>query len=116
MVADDFKAGKYRAICNVNVYAEGFNATCVDCIVLLRPTLSAGLFSQMVGRGLRLHGVKEFCLVLDFAGCIEEHGPIDMLGNDAIKMAVWRTELTMPSRENSMDLMDLWYVRKDRSL
>ncbi len=86
--SEAFKTGKLRAICNVNVYAEGFNATCVDCIVLLRPTLSAGLFSQMVGRGLRLYGGKEFCLVLDFAGCIEEHGPIDMLGNDTIKMAV----------------------------
>ncbi len=87
-VASDFKAGKYRAICNVNVYTEGFNATCVDCIVLLRPTLSAGLFSQMVGRGLRLHNGKSDCLVLDFAGCIEEHGPIDMLGDDEVKMAV----------------------------
>ena len=87
-VADDFKAGKYRAICNVNVYTEGFNATVVDCIVLLRPTLSAGLFSQMVGRGLRLHVGKQDCLVLDFAGCIEEHGPIDMLGDDEIRMAV----------------------------
>ena len=87
-VANDFKAGKYRAICNVNVYTEGFNATIVDCIVLLRPTLSAGLFSQMVGRGLRQHPRKDICLVLDFAGCIEEHGPIDMLGNDEVRMAV----------------------------
>ena len=87
-VANDFKAGKFRAICNVNVYTEGFNAQCVDCIVLLRPTLSAGLFSQMVGRGLRLHVGKTDCLVLDFAGCIEEHGPIDMLGDDEVKMAV----------------------------
>ena len=87
-VANDFKAGKYRAICNVNVYTEGFNATCVDCIVLLRPTLSPGLFSQMVGRGLRISSGKNDCLVLDFAGCIEEHGPIDMLGNDEVRMAV----------------------------
>ena len=87
-VANDFKAGKYRAICNVNVYTEGFNAQRVDCIVLLRPTLSAGLYSQMVGRGLRRHDDKKDCLVLDFAGCIEEHGPIDMLGDDEVKMAV----------------------------
>ncbi len=90
-VANDFKSGKLQAICNVNVYTEGFNATCVDCIVLLRPTLSAGLFSQMVGRGLRLHEGKLNCLVLDFAGCIEEHGPIDMLGDDEVRMAVCDT-------------------------
>ena len=41
----------------------------------------------MVGRGLRTHESKTDCLVLDFAGCIEEHGPIDLLGDDEVKMA-----------------------------
>ncbi len=86
--ANDFRSGKLRAICNVNVYTEGFNAKRVDCIVLLRPTLSAGLYSQMVGRGLRVHESKSDCLVLDFGGCIEEHGPIDCLGDDRVQMAV----------------------------
>ena len=86
--SETFRSGKLRAICNVNVYTEGFNAKCVDCIVLLRPTLSAGLFSQMVGRGLRLYPGKTDCLVLDFAGCISEHGPIDCLGDDRVQMAV----------------------------
>ena len=78
-IADDFKNGRYRAICNVNVYTEGFNAKRVDCIVLLRPTLSPGLFAQMVGRGLRVHPSKTDCLVLDYAHCIDTHGPIDCL-------------------------------------
>jgi len=87
-IGNDFKAGRLHAVCNVNVYTEGFNATCVDCIVLLRPTLSPGLFSQMVGRGLRLHPDKHDCLVLDFAGCIDEHGPIDLLGGQPTVLAV----------------------------
>jgi len=78
-IAEDFKIGRYRAICNVNVYTEGFNAKRVDCIVLLRPTLSPGLFAQMVGRGLRPHPDKVDCLVLDYAHCIDTHGPIDCL-------------------------------------
>ena len=77
----DFKANRLHAVCCVNVLTEGFDAPHVDCIVLLRPTLSTGLFSQMVGRGLRISPGKENCLVLDFAGCIEEHGPIDLLGS-----------------------------------
>jgi len=77
----DFKSGKLRAVCNVNVLTEGFDAPHIDCIVLLRPTLSPGLFSQMVGRGLRVHDTKTDCLVLDFGGCIDEHGPIDLLGS-----------------------------------
>jgi DNA repair protein RadD len=80
-MVQDFKAQRLRAICCVNVLTEGFDAPHIDCIVLLRPTLSAGLFSQMVGRGLRIHPGKEDCLVLDFAGCIDEHGPIDLLGD-----------------------------------
>lgn len=78
-IAELFKKGIYKAICNVNVYTEGFNAKRVDCIVLLRPTLSKGLYVQMVGRGLRLHPDKNACLVLDYAGCIAEHGPIDCI-------------------------------------
>ncbi len=86
-IAERFKAGGYRAICNVNVYTEGFNAKRVDCVVLLRPTLSAGLYVQMVGRGLRLHPAKEDCLVLDYAHCIESHGPIDCIDEGEIKLA-----------------------------
>jgi DNA repair protein RadD len=84
----DFSSGIIPAICNVNVLTEGFDAPGIDCIVLLRPTLSAGLFSQMVGRGLRICGGKADCLVLDFANCIDEHGPIDLLGGEVTVLAV----------------------------
>ena len=87
-IIKDFREGRISAVCNVNVLTEGFDAPHIDCIVLLRPTLSAGLFSQMVGRGLRVHNSKIDCLTLDFAGCIDEHGPIDLLGGGKIVMAV----------------------------
>ena len=77
----EFKAKTLKAVCCINVLTEGFDAPHIDCIVLLRPTLSAGLFSQMVGRGLRISPDKKDCIVLDFAGCIEEHGPVDLLGS-----------------------------------
>lgn len=79
-VCELFKKGVYSAVTNVNVYTEGFNAKQVDCIVLLRPTLSTGLYVQMVGRGLRPHPSKDDCLVLDYANCIQEHGPLDAIG------------------------------------
>ncbi len=87
-IAEDFKQGRHRAIANVNVYTEGFNARRVDCVVLLRPTLSAGLYAQMVGRGLRLHPSKQDCLVLDFARCIETHGPVDCLDAGEVRVIV----------------------------
>ncbi len=87
-ICEAFKAGRYRAITNVNVYTEGFNAKRVDAIVLLRPTLSRGLYAQMVGRGLRLHPSKRDCLVLDFARCIETHGPVDCLDEGRVRLIV----------------------------
>lgn len=86
-VVEAFKEGKIRVIVNCNVYTEGFNAKRVDCIALLRPTLSKSLFVQMVGRGFRLHPEKDNCLVLDYAHCIQEHGPIDEISAGAVRMA-----------------------------
>ncbi|GAA5509203.1 DEAD/DEAH box helicase [Novipirellula caenicola] len=68
-----------RFLCNVNVLTTGFDAPRVDCVVMLRPTMSPGLLYQCVGRGFRLHPEKQNCLVLDFGGNIERHGPIDQI-------------------------------------
>ena len=76
----DFNEGQFRAIVNVGVLTEGWDAPLVDCIVLLRPTKSASLYVQMVGRGLRLHPSKSHCLILDFGGNIQRLGPVDQAG------------------------------------
>lgn len=78
-IVADFKSGKYRWLVNVNVFSEGFDAPHVDVVVMLRPTKSPGLYYQQVGRGFRLHPGKRDFLVLDFAGNVIEHGPIDRI-------------------------------------
>lgn len=72
-----FRNGTIRAVTNVNVLTTGFNAPAVDLIAMLRPTLSTGLYVQMVGRGTRKADGKYDCLVLDFAGNVQRHGPVD---------------------------------------
>jgi len=74
-----FKLGEIQALASMGVLTTGFNAPGVDLIALLRPTQSAGLYVQMVGRGTRLAPGKENCLVLDFAGNVRRHGPIDLV-------------------------------------
>ncbi|WP_354689928.1 DEAD/DEAH box helicase [Lentibacter algarum] len=74
-----FKRGEIRALASIGVLTTGFNAPGVDLIALLRPTKSAGLYVQMVGRGTRLAPDKENCLVLDFAENVRRHGPIDLV-------------------------------------
>ncbi len=68
-----------KYLVNVNVLTTGFDAPNIDCVVLLRPTNSPGLYCQAVGRGFRLHPSKEECLILDFGGNILRHGPVDAL-------------------------------------
>uniref|UniRef100_A0A7C4LJF0 DEAD/DEAH box helicase n=1 Tax=Schlesneria paludicola TaxID=360056 RepID=A0A7C4LJF0_9PLAN len=76
---DEFRAGRLKYLCNVNVLTTGFDAPNIDCVALIRPTLSAGLYYQMVGRGFRLHPSKHNCLVLDFGGNVLRHGPVDQI-------------------------------------
>jgi DNA repair protein RadD len=66
-----------KYLVNVGVYTTGFNAKCVDCIALVRATMSLSLYVQMVGRGLRIFLGKANCLLLDFGQNIKRHGPID---------------------------------------
>lgn len=73
----DFRAGRIRALTNANVLTTGFDAPNVDMVAMLRPTLSTSLYVQIVGRGTRLATEKTNCLILDFAGNVRRHGPVD---------------------------------------
>ena len=73
-----FDRGELVGIANVGVLTEGWDCPRLDCICLLRPTKSLGLYIQMVGRGLRNFPGKDNCLILDFGECIQRFGPIDI--------------------------------------
>lgn len=72
----DFKAGRLRALTNANVLTTGFDYPDIDLVAMLRPTMSASLYVQMAGRGMRVKSHTDHCLVLDFAGVVATHGPI----------------------------------------
>ena len=74
-----FKSGELKYLANVNVLTTGFDAPGVDCVALLRPTMSPGLYYQMCGRGFRLAPTKQDCLVLDYGGNVLRHGPVDAI-------------------------------------
>lgn len=60
-----WRSGRKRIITSVNILVEGFDWPALDCIVMARPTLSAGLYLQAVGRVLRCAPGKERALLLD---------------------------------------------------
>lgn len=70
-----FKNRQIKYLVNVAVLTTGFDAPHVDCIAILRKTESAGLWAQIMGRGLRLDEGKADCLVLDYTTNIDDHFP-----------------------------------------
>jgi DNA repair protein RadD len=79
-----FREGKLKYLVNVNVLTTGFDAPNIDCVALVRPTMSPGLYYQMCGRGFRLHPGKQDCLVLDFGGNVLRHGPVDQIKAETV--------------------------------
>lgn len=80
-----FDHGDYNVLCNSMLLTEGWDCPSVDCIVVLRPTKVRSLYSQMVGRGTRLHPGKEHLLLLDFLWHTERHElchPADLICTD----------------------------------
>lgn len=75
----DFKAGTLKYLVNCQVLTHGFDAPNIDCVAMVRPTMSPGLYYQMAGRGFRLCEGKENCLVLDYGGNALRHGPVDAI-------------------------------------
>jgi DNA repair protein RadD len=73
-----FEEGTLSALCNVAVLTEGWDAPRTDCIALLRPTKSLGLYVQICGRGMRPWPDKDDCLLLDYGGNMGRHGCIDV--------------------------------------
>lgn len=67
-----FHAGETKIICNVEVLTEGYDEPSVECIILARPTKSEALYTQIIGRGLRLYPGKSDCLVLDIVGASDD--------------------------------------------
>ncbi len=62
------RRGEIRAIFTVDLFNEGIDIPEVDTVLLLRPTESATVFLQQLGRGLRHSPGKSVLTVLDFIG------------------------------------------------
>jgi DNA repair protein RadD len=75
----EFRARRIRCLVNVMVLTTGFDVPGIDLLVMLRPTLSTGLYVQQIGRGTRKAEGKTDCLVLDFARNVYRHGPVDRI-------------------------------------
>lgn len=60
-----FRDGDIQVLTNYGVLTEGFDDPGVSCILMARPTTSALVYTQCVGRGLRSAPNKTSCTVID---------------------------------------------------
>ncbi|KDN84403.1 DEAD/DEAH box helicase [Kitasatospora cheerisanensis] len=88
-VLQQYKDGTLQVLTNCMVLTEGWDAPWASCAVIARPTKSAGLYVQMVGRVLRPAPGKGDALVLDVVGSSTRHklaSIVDLTGHAVTEM------------------------------
>ena len=65
---DSLENSEIEYLIAVDILNEGIDIPSLNQIIMLRPTQSAIIFVQQMGRGLRKHSGKEFLTVIDFIG------------------------------------------------
>ena len=89
-IVEGFRNQKIHTVFNVGVLTIGFDHPSLDCVVLLRPTRSIGLYYQMLGRGVRQYPGKKFCRVIDMTGTVKALGRIETI--KLVKRDQWELE------------------------
>ncbi|WP_100629874.1 DEAD/DEAH box helicase family protein [Algoriphagus formosus] len=111
-LVENFREGKIDALCNVEIFTEGFDCPDIDVVIMARPTKSLSLYLQQAGRCLRPKPDGRKGLILDHAKLWIEHGLIktnrywSLAGtkskqkseetNDQIKKSILSKEIELP--------------------
>jgi superfamily II DNA or RNA helicase len=72
-ILKNFSEGNIDVLANCMVLTEGYDEPSVEGIILARPTKSSLLYTQMIGRGTRLHPGKENVTVIDIVDVTKGH-------------------------------------------
>lgn len=69
--------GEVQVLCTCDLISEGTDIPAISTAILLRPTMSEGLYLQQVGRALRPMSGKSEAIVIDHVGNVRRHGVPD---------------------------------------
>lgn len=96
----DILSEKLDYIFTVDIFNEGIDIPKVNQIIMLRPTESATIFIQQLGRGLRRVDGKSYLTVIDFIGNYENNYliPIALYGDTSYNKDSLRKLITEGSR------------------
>jgi superfamily II DNA or RNA helicase/HKD family nuclease len=87
----ELTAGELDIIFTVDLFNEGVDIPAVDTLLFVRPTESLTVFTQQIGRGLRLNPGKETCVIVDLIGNYR---------NADIKLSLFNTQLSKGKTNN----------------
>lgn len=73
LIAEENDPNRLDYILTVDIFNEGVDIPEINQVIMLRPTESAIIFVQQLGRGLRKAEGKEFVVILDFIGNYESN-------------------------------------------
>lgn len=88
-------SGVIDIIFTVDLFNEGVDIPSVDTLLFVRPTESLTVFTQQVGRGLRLFAGKEHCVIIDLIGNYR---------NADIKLQLFNTEPQEKGNSKRMEI------------
>ncbi|MFB3226528.1 DEAD/DEAH box helicase family protein [Exiguobacterium sp. PHA03] len=63
-----FEQGEIDVLFTVDLFNEGVDIPKVDTLLFCRPTESVAIYTQQIGRGLRLAQHKSHCVIIDLIG------------------------------------------------
>ena len=72
-IIKDFTDRKIPCIINCMVFTEGTDIPLIETVIAARPTVNASLYTQMIGRGLRLYKGKKYLTLIDCVGASGRH-------------------------------------------
>jgi superfamily II DNA or RNA helicase len=99
-----YQAGDVQVLVNCMVLTEGFDAPWASCAVIARPTQSAPLYTQMVGRVLRPWPGKKDALVLDIVGVSTQHKLATLIDLAPGSVATLRPDQTLAEAVEEAEL------------
>lgn len=73
---NDFKVGKIKILCNVDLISEGFDVPAMEAVILARPTQSLTLYIQQAMRAMRIDksNPDKVAIIIDHVGNVYRHG------------------------------------------
>lgn len=111
-IIGSFKRGLIKVIFNVGVLTTGFDHPSLDCIILNRPTRSIALYTQMLGRGLRIAEGKTSCKIIDLTSTVKNLGRVETI--KMVKKDKWELESETKETWHNTELYDFTFTRKPK--